>query len=314
MWQNDAFANSDNQFTNGVSLRLNSALAPRLEDTTGTLAIGRSLAAFLLPDESSLHYRETWAIGQNLQTPDNIALEEIILNDVPYVGMLAVSNAFAAFDNERFTAAGILLGWTGKAAVGEATQSAVHELTGSRDPKGWDHQLDFEPLINLYFSGKRRLWQLPGFSGSLTGDVAVGNFFTFGQAGVDVRLGNAPDGFLSQPAPIGRGLDIDASLRRPGARYTYLSLAARTTGIAHALPRDGNLFRNDNEWTENNTVDPKRWVHQLLIGLHHERPRWGVHLHFWYSGDTVKDDDRLFPTEDPQNNFGTVTFELRPQG
>lgn len=260
-----------------------------------------------------MHYREAWAIGQSLQTPDNIALEQIVLNDVPYVGMLAVSKAFAAFNNERFTAAGLMLGWTGTPALGEPTQTAVHELTGSREPRGWDNQLDFEPLINVYLSVKRKWWQAPGFSSSVTGDVAVGNFFTFGQAGVDVRLGNAPDGFLSQPAPIGRGLDIDASLRRPGARYTYLSLATRITGFVHALPRDGNLFRNGNEWTDNNTIDPEQWVHQLLIGIHHERPRWGVHLHFWYSSDTVPDDGSLFPTEDPQNSFGTVTLEFHPQ-
>ncbi|MFU8814369.1 MAG: lipid A deacylase LpxR family protein [Pseudomonadales bacterium] len=313
-WHNDAFANSDNQFTNGIKVGLHSALATSLDDTRGTPAFGKLLARLVLPKDDSLHYRESWSIGQNLQTPDDLTADEIILNDVPYVGMIGISSGFTAFDEQRLTGFGLLLGWTGKTVLGEQVQSAVHEITSAPDPAGWDNQLDFEPLINLYYSRKHKLWNLPGFSGSITGDLALGNFFTFAQASLDLRLGNAPQGFHLQPAPVGRIIEFDASLREPGARYTYLSFTARTTGIAHSLPRDGNLLRSDNEWTENNVVNPERWVQQFVLGLHHERPRWGLHLSFWYSSDTVKSGDELFDTQDPQNSFGTITVDFRPRG
>jgi len=313
-WHNDAFANSDNQFTNGAKIRVHSRLETDLESTRGTPAFGKVLARRVLPDDRSMHYRESWAVGQNQQTPDDISIEEIILNDVPYVGMIGVSNGFAAFDESRFAGFGLMLGWTGESTFGEELQSAAHDLTGARDPQGWDNQLDFEPLVNFYYSRKRKLWNLPGFSGSVSGDLALGNFFTFGQASVELLFGKPPRGFVYQPVPIGRGLEFDASLRTPGHRYSYVSFTARTTGIAHALPRHGNLFRNGNEWTDDNVLDPERWVHQFVLGLHHERPRWGVHLSFWYSSDTVKDDGGLFPTEDPQNSFGTITFDFRPRG
>ncbi|MDT8429296.1 MAG: lipid A deacylase LpxR family protein [Pseudomonadales bacterium] len=310
-WHNDAFFGSDNQFTSGFKFRLSSSIAADLDDTQGTPAIGKVLARRLLPDDRSLSYREIWAVGQNIQTPEKISIGEIILNDVPYLGVLGVSNSYVAFDEKRFTGFGLLLGWSGEAALGEESQEAAHKLTGSEDPKGWGNQLEFEPLINFYYTKKRKLWDIPGFSGSVTGDAALGNFFTYGQVGVDFIFGKAPGGFLYKPMPLGRGLDFDASLRTPTERYTYVSLTARTTGFAHAMPRDGNLFRNDNEWTENNTIDSETWVHQLVFGLHHERPRWGMHLNFWLSSDTIEDDSKLFPSEDADNSFGTLTFDFR---
>lgn len=68
-WANDEFLGSDNQFTNGVFLQKNSALAASLEQTGGTPAFGRSLASWLLPAREGLHCRETWTIAQNMQTP-----------------------------------------------------------------------------------------------------------------------------------------------------------------------------------------------------------------------------------------------------
>jgi len=313
-WHNDAFANSDNQFTNGAKVRLHSRLFDDLESTRGTPAIGKFLGRWLLPERSSLYYRESWAVGQNQQTPDDISIEEVILNDVPYVGMLGVSNGFSAFDEKRFVGVGMMLGWTGETTLGEELQSGAHSLTGARDPKGWDNQLDFEPLVNLYYSRKRSLFRTRGFSTSVGADLALGNFFTFGQVSADLRLGKAPAGFHYQPAPLGRAMEFDASLREPGERYTYFSVTARTTGIAFALPRDGNLLRNDNEWTEDNVIDPETWVQQFVFGLHHERARWGVHLAFWYSSDTIEDGDQLFESEDPQNSFGTITVDFRPRG
>jgi len=311
-WHNDAFANSDDQFTNGIKLRISSRLAKSLESTKGTPAVGKLLARHVLPDDRSRYYREVWALGLNQQTPNSLGTEEIILNDFPYLGVVGVSNGFAAFDERRFAGLGLMLGWTGETALGEELQSAAHEITGATDPQGWNNQLDFEPLVNLYYSRKQKLWAQPGFSASVSGDVALGNFFTFGQSSIEFRFGKAPEGFLNQPVPVGRGLEFDASLRAPQEHYTYVSFTARTTGIAYALPRDGNLLRNGNEWTQDNVLDKEPWVQQFILGLHHERPRWGVHLSFWYSSDTVKDNGEKFAPGDLQNSFGTFTFVCRP--
>lgn len=314
-WQveshNDAYADSDNQFTAGLSVRKHSDLAARLAETSGTPAFGKWMARWFLPDDSSLHYRESWTVGQNLQTPDDLRIEHIVLNDVPYVGMAGWSNSFTAFDDTRFTGFGLLLGWTGEGALGEESQKLAHRITGANEPQGWDHQLDFEPLLNVYFMKKRKLWRLPKFDGAVDVGLAAGNFFTYGQAALEMRIGDAPRGFAFVPVPIGRGLDYDARLTEAGEASTYLSLVVRGTRFVHALPRDGNTLRNGNEWTENNTINPERLVGQVLLGFHHERARWGVHLHFSFSTDTIEDGDGLFPTENPRNSFGSLTVEWR---
>ncbi|MFU8833006.1 MAG: lipid A-modifier LpxR family protein, partial [Wenzhouxiangella sp.] len=58
-WSNDGYLGSDNQFTNGVSLQINSARTAHLEQTRGTPVIGKSLANWLLPHRDDLVYRES---------------------------------------------------------------------------------------------------------------------------------------------------------------------------------------------------------------------------------------------------------------
>lgn len=310
-WHNDGFASSDNQFTAGFALRKHSALASSLEGTGGTPAFGKFLARRVLPDRPELSYRETWGIGQNMQTPDDLTREHIILNDVPYMGMIGWTNSFIAFDDTRLTGFGLLLGWVGDSTLADEVQTAAHELTGAKEPLGWDHQLEFEPLINAYYMQKRKLWKRRSSDGALNFDLAAGNFFTFAQAALELRGGNAPAGFAPVPDPIGRGLAYDATLREPGAIYTYVTAVVRGTAIAHALPLEGNTFRDDNDWTENNVLETEELVGQLILGVHHERPGWGIHFQFWISTDTVEDNDHLFPSENPRNNFGTLTLEWR---
>jgi len=113
-WHNDGFADSGNRFPNGLSLRKHSKLHGSLEETGGTPAFGKPLARWVFPRDQGFHYRESWAVGQNFQTLDDLEREDAILNDVLYVGMLGWSNALAAFDDERFTGFGFMLGWVGE--------------------------------------------------------------------------------------------------------------------------------------------------------------------------------------------------------
>lgn len=309
-WHNDLIFGSDNQFTNGVAISKHSQLFNDLASTQGTPAFGKRLARWFLPAEPDLRYRESWSIGHNLQTPSKLKREDIILDDLPYMGMIGWSNAFSAMNDRRFVAFGMLLGWVGESVQGEATQRNVHKLIGSPEPKGWDNQLSDEPIANVYYVRKWKLWQHRYFDVALGLDGAAGNFITYGQAALELRFGDLPDGFAFTPLPVGRGLDYDPRASRPEAASTYASLVLRGTEFVHVLPRDGNLLRDDNRWTENNTIEPESEVGQVVLGLHYERPHWGVHLNFWYSTDTVRESS-LAAAEDPRNNFGTLAVEWR---
>jgi len=306
---NDIILSSDNQFTNGTSVVVSSTAVESLDETGGTPAFGRSLVSWAIPEQTGLNYRESWVLGQNMQTPADIEQPEVILNDVPYVGFLGWGNSVYGFNDDTFFGAQWLVGWIGEEALAEQTQKLVHTLITGDDPEGWDNQLDSEPVINGYVSVKRRLFRNAWFDAAVTGDLAVGNFFTFAQPGLEFRFGDRPGGFHYIPDPIGRGMDYDATLLPGRATYLYASATVRATYFGWALPREGNLFV-DNEWTDRNTVDINRAVGQTVFGLHWVGPRFGAHLSLWLSTDTVEQSN-LPSSEDPRNSFGSFMAEYR---
>tara|TARA_R110001583_G_scaffold104226_2_gene251605 strand:- start:1799 stop:2851 length:1053 start_codon:yes stop_codon:yes gene_type:complete len=306
---NDVILSSDNQFTNGTSVIISSEPVNSLDKTGGTPAFGKSLLAWAIPDKPGLSYRESWVLGQNMQTPADIEQSALIENDVPYVGFLGWGNSFYGFDDEYFFGAQWLFGWVGEQAFAEQSQKAVHAAMGGDDPEGWGNQLDFEPILNGYLSAKRRLYRNAWFDVALTGDLAAGNFFTFAQPGLEFRFGDRPRGFHFIPDPVGRGMDYDANILPTGGNWLYASITLRATYFAWALPREGNLLVN-NEWTDRNRVSINRTVGQTILGLHWVGPRFGAHLSLWLSTDTV--DDRNLPSsEDPRNSFGSFMAEYR---
>jgi len=302
-FSNDVFLGSDNQFTNGVSVIVSSEAVSSLEKTSGTLAFGKSLVAWAIPDRPRLNYRESWVVAQNMETPTNIEKSALIENDVPYIGFLGWGNSFYGFDDEYFFGAQWLFGWVGEEALAEPTQKAVHAIIGGDEPNGWDNQLDFEPTLNGYVSVKKRVYHNAWFDVAISGDLAVGNIMTYAQPGLEFRFGDRPLGFHFIPEPVGRGMDYDATLHPTGGTHFYASAALRATYFAWSLPFEGNLLV-DNEWTDRNTIDINRAVGQAIFGIHWEGPRFGAHLGLLLATDTV-DDSNLPPSEGPRNSFGS---------
>lgn len=309
-WANDEFFNSDNQFTNGIFLQEHSELAESLAATRGTPAFGKVLANWVLPSRAGLHYRETWAVGHNFQTPDDIGRDDVILTDVPYLSMAGWANAFIAFNNEELTGFQTMLGWAGDLTLGEQLQKAAHGISGATDPRGWDNQLKNEPLLNVYAMRKQKFYNGRWMDAAWNVDAALGNFFTFGQAALEFRFGHRPGGFAPAPTPFGRNLDYDARIQAPGESYFYASAIVRGTGLLFAMPRHGNLLRSGNEWTDNERIDPNNLLGQLVLGLHYERANWGLHFTMHLATDSV-DTEPGTDLSDPSNNFGILTAEWK---
>lgn len=312
-WANDEFAGSDNQFTNGVSLQVHSALADSLDATAGTPAFGRSLVGWLLPGRDGLRYRESWTVGHNMQTPDNLRRSDLILDDVPYIGMAGWANSFIALDDRELTGVGTLFGWVGDAMLAEPIQETTHKITGATEPEGWDNQLSNEPLLNLYAVYKRKFLRTEALDAAWSVDAALGNAFTFGQAGLEFRIGDRPSGFTLAPSHVGRNFDYDGRIPSGDGRHFYATVTARVAAFAHALHRDGNLLRDDDPWTENNRIRPEDVIGQMVFGVHWERPTWGIHFDAVLSSDTT-DVPNGPGLEDPRNHFAMLSVEWVPGG
>jgi len=307
---NDLIVDSDNQFTNGFSIQKHGPLASSLDETGGTAAIGKRLARFFLPDSEGLYYREAWSFGQNMQSPDDIENPDIILNDLPYVGMIGWHNSFIAFNDQSLTGFGWMIGAVGENSFAEDVQKAVHKMTGAAEPQGWEHQLDNEPLLSLFYTKKKKLWRKTNFDGAVSFNAALSNFVTYGEVGLEMRFGRMPEGFAYVPDPIGRGLSYHAMLPAKDESLFYGTLIVRGTGFLVDMLREGNTFVDDNEWTENNILDPKDFTAQVYAGIHYERRSWALRFNFWYGSGTV-DTDVLPPEQDPENSGGTIVYEWR---
>lgn len=309
-WANDEIMGSDNQFTNGAFLQRSSPTADSLAATAGTPAFGKGLAALVLPEREGLRYRESWTLGHNMQTPDDIGRRDLIVTDVPYVGMVGWSNSFYAFDDREFTGFQTLIGWVGDLALAEPVQTTTHAITGATEPNGWDNQLANEPLLNVYAMRKVRFFDSRWVDAAWNVDGALGNFFTQAQAALELRFGRRPGGFVPTVLPTGHMLDHDARFGAADGGYFYASAIVRASAVAFAMPRDGNLLRDDDRWTDNERIDTERLLGQLVLGLHYERPAWGLHLQLHLATDSASPSNGE-ELVDPGNNFGMLIGEWR---
>lgn len=309
-FQNDFFFNSDDQFTGGGGIQMYSAVQPTLKQTHGTPALGKSLARFVLPHDAQLSYRESWVLGLAAQTPKHESERGLITDDFAYVNLVGLGNTFIAFNDDNFYGAQFLLGLVGPLTGGRQVQNGIHSAIGNNTAKGWRNQLDNEAVVNLYYTFKHKLWRAQNFDVASSFDAALGNYFTYGQTGLELRVGQLPAGFASMPDPFGRGMTYDATLPSRHQNYFYATFALRGTAIGVSLERQGNIFRTGNAWTERNTLRMEPFVGQFIAGLHYVRPRWGVHFNLWMTTDTV-DPRSLTGGSDINNNFGAIQFDWR---
>ena len=307
-WDNDVVFNSDNQFSNGWSVQKHGPQASEWDAVGGTPAFGKSMARWFLPDRrDDLTFREGWSIGQAIQTPDDSQRTDLIVDDVPYAAALAVQNTWIAYDDRNLHGFGWLFGVVGPAALGEEVQKGFHSLIGSVEPMGWDNQLKNEPLLNLYYERKWKLLRSSFGDFSVGAAGALGNLVTDAELKLEGRLGwNVPRGFLYVPDPIGRHLSYDSHIppEKPVNWALYGSLSTNVMLLGYSAFYDGNLFR-DSHSIEHETV-----VESVVVGLHYQRRRWGIHLNVAFSTDVV---DPLLAANlpDPTDDYGSVMFEFR---
>jgi hypothetical protein len=311
-FDNDVFFNKDSKISSGWSLQKHSAVAgswETLEDVPGF--VRRWGKAIPTLTEDDLVYRAGIAIGQVIQTPDDLSRSDLIKDDVPYAGALTLQAIWYAFNDDEFRGFEITAGVVGPPSLAEQTQKTVHKLIGSDDPKGWDHQLDTEPVINFNYMRKQKIWRRGNpaglsFDTAINGNVGLGNLVTQASTALEMRFGhNMPRGFVYVPDPIGWSMHYKALLRpaNPRAASFYATLVLRGSAFAHNIFLDGNTF------SDSHSVDKEPLVGQAIAGLHYERENWGIHLNVLISSDDV--DTSKAPAAEGQERLGTIDIEWR---
>ena len=237
--ENDVFYGSDRDYTNGVAFAW--APPPLSPAPHWVQSVARWVPLF--PEGGRI--RHGYVIGQTMSTPADISAREPLATDRPYAGWLYGTMALNAEGDGRFDQLALSAGVIGPASLADRTQIRFHRLTGSRRPEGWGSQLHNEPgVLATWQRSWRGLWsaQVAGLEvdGTPHLGAALGNVYTYANAGYTVRLGRrlARDyGTLRiPPAPPGAGFTVPGE----GASwYAFLGIdgRARGTGLTSGTAR-----------------------------------------------------------------------------
>jgi hypothetical protein len=303
-YENDMLAGTDKYYTNGVRL---SYTSPALRDQIPWAA---DALEWLYPFDPGAGARLHVSLGQNMFTPSDIEIAELIPDDRPYAGWLYAGIALNVearqdFFGKQFNwidALEMELGVVGPASLAEETQKFVHDLIGSPEPKGWDNQLENEPGLLIVL--ERKLRTPPLSWGSLQTDaipsvsVSLGNIETSASLGGIIRLGQGLEADYGPPMIRPNLAGRTFFKHSPRTFNWYLFAGAEGRLVARDIFLDGNTFR------DSHSVDKKHVVGTFqagAVGVYHN-----VRLTFSYIMRSKE-----FETQGSPDRYGAISVSYR---
>lgn len=263
--ENDLFAGTDQHYTNGVK---GSWLSPE-GDLPG---FGRWLARNMPLLAPAGKKRISYAVGQNIYTPDDISATALVPDERPYAGWLYGEVGLVSETEATLDSLALSVGVIGPLSLAEETQDFWHETFGFDEPKGWDHQLENEPALNLFAERKwRSLWHrtwLFGLDTDVTPHLglALGNVFTHAAAGVMLRLGEGLESDFGPPR-------IRPSMPGSGHFTPGPEIGWYVFGGIEGRAVARNIFLDGNTFTDSHSVDKKSLVGDAQFGVALVLPR-----------------------------------------
>ncbi|MGB1238998.1 MAG: lipid A deacylase LpxR family protein [Pseudomonadales bacterium] len=282
-FENDLFADTDLNYTNGVRI---SATSPDVTDfiTNNQLKHPalRKLSEGLAPlhpkpsARQKVHRNIVLSAGQLMFTPQDKFKQQLDESDRPYAGWLYAGIGYQARTADKLHTLELNLGVVGPAALARQTQNAIHDLRAIERFHGWDNQLKNEPGIQLIFERKRRfsLGQLHRQSGLQTDFIShigasLGNVATYANAGGELRLGfDLPRDFGTSSLRPGADTVLPGRAAVKDKWQSHLFLAGDARLVAHNIFLDGNSYR------DSHSVDKRHLVGDLAIGFSSSYNAW----------------------------------------
>ncbi|WP_087023331.1 lipid A deacylase LpxR family protein [Thaumasiovibrio subtropicus] len=185
-WQlkfdNDILLGTDGDYSNGLLIERGN------ERRASDFSLPLFFQSFLMPAGNSYYHQ--WALQQKIWTPAEIRFDYPQPNDRPYAATLAVRSTLSTLQGALLTSNWLEVGILGPSAMGESAQSSVHLWTDSTTPKGWEHQIQNTPLINLGYELEAPVIYSPSFNVALQGATELGTTIQRVGAGIVIMVGN----------------------------------------------------------------------------------------------------------------------------
>ena len=292
-FENDLFANTDREYTNGVKLSL---VSPDI-DWNREIKKGRTemlsplslwfvkqlepvaLAKDWILDQSGLGwkakendstYNVEFVFAQQMYTPESTETSQFLPNERPYGGWLYGGIGIHRKTWKRLDIFEFNMGIVGPASLAKEAQDFVHAARKIPKAQGWQHQLDNELGLGIVVERKYRAIHRNFGIGKLGADVithygaSIGNVLTQANAGFEIRSGwNIPRDFGE--TLLGRSGNTSApndegKLRWDEGFSLYLFSGVDGKAVVRNIFLDGNTFGNSH------SVEKETWVGDWVAG------------------------------------------------
>jgi hypothetical protein len=294
--ENDVFYGVDRHYTDGLML----ICVPGRDASTPGWAMMLARLMPWFPDQGEI--RHAYAFGQSIFVPSDITIANPPLRERPYAGWLYGTIGLGVESGRQLDQFGMTFGMVGPASLAGRTQKFTHRVLPANDPKGWDTQLGNEPGIVATY---QRSWRgvptstLFGTQLDFTPHLgaALGNVFTYGNAGGTVRYGKRLP-YDYGPPRVQPGLGGFGDFSPVSGFGWYLFAGIEGRAVARNIFLDGNTFR------DSRSVDKKHLVGDLQIGFVLD---WsGLRLSYTHVLRT-----REFQTQESEDNFGSFSLAFK---
>ena len=281
-WENDIFANTDCDYTNGAKLSWISQDLTEYRDA-GTVPEFIYKASDWLPliHADAVQRNVVFNIGQNMYTPADISTKNPDPKDRPYCGWLYAGVGFHNKTDHWLDIMELNVGVIGSWSLAEQTQTWVHHVKGVQVPEGWSHQIGNEPVVNLVWLRTIRFWRAGDAYGPAAdafvhvGD-SLGTLYTYANTGFTVRtVWNLPKDFGTSPIRIAGDTSDPASSDDPRIRkdsrwgfHIFGDVDGRAVLRDGTL--DGDLFR------DSISVDKRPFVMDASFGASVTMGGWKI--------------------------------------
>jgi hypothetical protein len=250
-----------------------------------------------------------YEVGQNIYTPGNILVTNLLANDRPYAGWL-YGGLILQRRGECFGPHSTLesfqldIGVVGSWSLAKEAQTWVHEMRGFNKPRGWDNQLHNEPGIELKYQRSIRFRGMAlhpldvdfiphaGFSAGTIEDTA--------RAGALLRLGfNLPDDYGIQTIDSLTTSSGGYSDSQPTARWgAYVFAGSEGKAVAWNTFLDGNVFHQSHHVHKEHLVADFKAGFALVLNR--------VEVGFTYVLRTLE-----FHGQDKEDRFGSAFLKVK---
>lgn len=284
-YENDLFAGSDQNYTNGIRFSWISPDVSSYEDDPSVPQWFRTANHKLryfhsLKDNEKMARNFVFSVGQLMYTPENRDATELLKDERPYAGFLYAGMAYNTRSHAQLDTVALRVGVVGPASYAHETQDFVHEVRGFEKFKGWDNQLDNELGLQMVYEQKHRMFYRT-LTSALEHDMishagfSLGNVATYANFGGEYRLGwELPDDFGTSSVQAGSDNSApgrsDPRLKKRGLSGVHAFASLDTRLVLHDIFLDGNTFRNGP------SVDKEPVVAYAALGVAGTMGSWKV--------------------------------------